>query len=105
MATQSATGIPNGDLDSIRGNFRRLLIAPESGGSYGTATMPVNGIPKRIWARVLRAYTGATHATLGLEILGVQPTAAQYERIDLKTVGVREATRIRTPLSISISQT
>ena len=90
---QSMTGIPNGGLEDIRGNRRRFLIQPLTGETFGMATLPANGIPKRVWARVHRAYTGVTHATLGLEILGVLPTAAQYERIDLKTVGVREATR------------
>ncbi len=93
VQNQSATGIPNGGLDVIRGNYRIFQIAPESGSGYDLATLPCAGMPKRIWARVHRPYTGVTHATLGLEVLGVQPTAAQYERIDLKTVGVREATR------------
>lgn len=90
---QSATGIPNGDLGVIRGNYRTFNIAPVSGETFDLATLPANGMPKRVWARVHRAYTGVTHATLGLEFLGIQPTAAQYARIDLKTVGVREASR------------
>lgn len=90
---QSSAGIPDGGLDAIRGNIRQFIIAPSDGTSYDLAVLPANGIPKRVWARVHRAYTGVTHATLGLEFLGVLPTAAQYARIDLKTVGVREATR------------
>ena len=91
---QSTTGIPNGSLATIRGNVRRLLIDPVSGDSYGNATFPVNGIPKRFSARVHRVYSGVTHATLGLEILAVQPTAAQLARVDLKTLGGRESTRV-----------
>ena len=93
-APQSSNGIPNGGLEVARGNKYERMIAPLTGETFDFAAYPANGIPKRMWVRVHRAYTGATYAAgLGLEFLGVLPTAAQYERVSLLTTGVREATR------------